>query len=122
GVWGRIRSPALPGDARGNESRNLPAKSGLAAELPPSPASPHKLVLLSSHEPHLSGQWPGLDELQEVLEKLQHKKVSTWEKKFNQVPKCSFGDACAVRKGARIGKLCDCPRGSACNAFFLKCL
>ncbi|XP_061462742.1 cocaine- and amphetamine-regulated transcript protein-like [Rhineura floridana] len=63
-----------------------------------------------------------LDELQEVLEKLQHKKVSTWEKKFNQVPKCSFGDMCAVRKGARIGKLCDCPRGSACNAFLLKCL
>uniref|UniRef100_A0A8D0AZ05 Cocaine- and amphetamine-regulated transcript protein n=1 Tax=Salvator merianae TaxID=96440 RepID=A0A8D0AZ05_SALMN len=63
-----------------------------------------------------------LDELQEVLEKLQHKKVSTWEKKFNQVPKCSFGDLCAVRKGARIGKLCDCPRRSACNAFLLKCL
>ncbi|CAI5798375.1 cocaineamphetamineprotein-likeregulated and amphetamine-regulated transcript-like [Podarcis lilfordi] len=63
-----------------------------------------------------------LDELQEVLEKLQHKKVSTWEKKFNQVPKCSFGDLCAVRKGARIGKLCNCPRGSACNAFLLKCL
>ncbi|XP_063001942.1 cocaine- and amphetamine-regulated transcript protein-like [Elgaria multicarinata webbii] len=63
-----------------------------------------------------------LDELQEVLEKLQHKKVSTWEKKFNQVPKCSFGNPCAVRKGARIGKLCDCPRSSACNAFLLKCL
>ncbi|XP_020666451.1 cocaine- and amphetamine-regulated transcript protein [Pogona vitticeps] len=63
-----------------------------------------------------------LEELQEVLEKLQHKKITTWEKKFNQVPKCSFGDPCAVRKGARIGKLCDCPRGSACNAFLLKCL
>ncbi|XP_053133540.1 cocaine- and amphetamine-regulated transcript protein-like [Hemicordylus capensis] len=63
-----------------------------------------------------------LEELQEVLEKLQHKKVSTWEKKFNQVPKCSFGDFCAVRKGARIGRLCDCPRGSACNTFLLKCL
>ncbi|XP_025022986.1 cocaine- and amphetamine-regulated transcript protein-like [Python bivittatus] len=63
-----------------------------------------------------------LEELQEVLEKLQHKKVSPWEKKFNQVPKCSFGDPCAIRKGARIGKLCDCPRRAACNAFLLKCL
>uniref|UniRef100_A0A8C5WNB5 Cocaine- and amphetamine-regulated transcript protein n=1 Tax=Laticauda laticaudata TaxID=8630 RepID=A0A8C5WNB5_LATLA len=63
-----------------------------------------------------------LDELQEVLEKLQHKKVSAWEKKFNQVPKCSFGDSCAVRKGPRIGKLCDCPRRATCNAFLLKCL
>ncbi|XP_060116733.1 cocaine- and amphetamine-regulated transcript protein-like [Heteronotia binoei] len=63
-----------------------------------------------------------LEELQNVLEKLQHKTASTWEKKFNQVPKCSFGDPCAVKKGARIGKLCDCPRGSACNTFLLKCL
>ncbi|XP_070587560.1 cocaine- and amphetamine-regulated transcript protein-like [Erythrolamprus reginae] len=63
-----------------------------------------------------------LDELQEVLDKLQHKKVSHWEKKFNQVPKCSFGDPCAVRKGPRIGKLCDCPRRASCNAFLLKCL
>ncbi|KAM3825136.1 cocaine- and amphetamine-regulated transcript protein-like [Vipera latastei] len=63
-----------------------------------------------------------LDELQEVLEKLQHKKVSAWEKKFNQVPKCSFGNACAIRKGARIGKLCDCPRRASCNAFLLKCV
>ncbi|XP_077177518.1 cocaine- and amphetamine-regulated transcript protein-like [Paroedura picta] len=63
-----------------------------------------------------------LAELQNVLEKLQHKTVSTWEKKFNQVPRCSFGDPCAVKKGARIGKLCDCPRASACNTFLLKCL
>ncbi|XP_054829296.1 cocaine- and amphetamine-regulated transcript protein-like [Eublepharis macularius] len=63
-----------------------------------------------------------LEELQDVLEKLQHKTVSTWEKKFNQVPKCSFGDMCAVKKGARIGKLCDCPRRSACNTLLLKCL
>ncbi|XP_015267227.1 PREDICTED: cocaine- and amphetamine-regulated transcript protein-like [Gekko japonicus] len=70
----------------------------------------------SKHEKEL------LEELQNVLEKLQHKTVSTWEKKFNLVPKCSFGDLCAVKKGARIGKLCDCPRGSACNTFLLKCL
>ncbi|XP_039219370.1 cocaine- and amphetamine-regulated transcript protein-like [Crotalus tigris] len=75
-----------------------------------------------AHEKELVSNRGLLDELQEVLEKLQHKKVSAWEKKFNQVPKCSFGDACAIRKGARIGKLCDCPRRASCNAFLLKCL
>ncbi|KAF7238535.1 Cocaine- and amphetamine-regulated transcript protein [Varanus komodoensis] len=91
----------------------LEAQRGTAAA---AGRAPQEFSFKHSYEKEL------LDELQEVLEKLQHKKVSTWEKKFNQVPKCSFGDACAVRKGARIGKLCDCPRGSACNAFFLKCL
>uniref|UniRef100_A0A8C3IJN3 Cocaine- and amphetamine-regulated transcript protein n=1 Tax=Chrysemys picta bellii TaxID=8478 RepID=A0A8C3IJN3_CHRPI len=37
-------------------------------------------------------------------------------------PQCSIGQACAVKKGARIGRLCDCPRGATCNAFLLKCL
>lgn len=35
---------------------------------------------------------------------------------------CDAGEKCAVRKGARIGKLCDCPRGTSCNSFLLKCL
>lgn len=35
---------------------------------------------------------------------------------------CDAGEQCAVRKGARIGKLCDCPRGTSCNSFLLKCL
>lgn len=30
---------------------------------------------------------------------------------------CDAGEQCAVRKGARIGKLCDCPRGTSCNSF-----
>ncbi|XP_067328400.1 cocaine- and amphetamine-regulated transcript protein-like [Anolis sagrei] len=65
-----------------------------------------------------------LEELQEVLEKLQHKAVSSasWEKKLNLVPQCSLGGPCAVRKGPRIGKLCDCPAGAACKALLLKCL
>ncbi|CAI9565058.1 unnamed protein product [Staurois parvus] len=33
-----------------------------------------------------------------------------------------MGDECAVKRGPRIGKLCDCPRRSVCNQFFLKCL
>ncbi|XP_043933462.1 cocaine- and amphetamine-regulated transcript protein-like [Protopterus annectens] len=63
-----------------------------------------------------------LSALQEVLEKLQSKRVPAWEKKVGQVPTCDIGEQCAVRKGARIGKLCDCPRASICNFFLLKCL
>ncbi|XP_048366307.1 cocaine- and amphetamine-regulated transcript protein-like [Sphaerodactylus townsendi] len=81
--------------------------------------SPQEFPFKHSYQPH---EKELLEELQNVLEKLQHKTVSTWEKKFNQVPKCSFGEPCAVKKGARIGKLCDCPRRSACNTFLLKCL
>lgn len=35
---------------------------------------------------------------------------------------CDVGEQCAVRKGARIGKMCDCPRGAFCNSYLLKCL
>lgn len=37
------------------------------------------------------------------------------------VPQCEAGEPCAVRRGARFGKLCSCPRGTACNLFILKC-
>ncbi|KAH1174535.1 hypothetical protein KIL84_008526 [Mauremys mutica] len=37
-------------------------------------------------------------------------------------PQCDAGELCAVRKGARIGRLCTCPRGTACNFYILKCL
>ncbi|XP_005143042.1 cocaine- and amphetamine-regulated transcript protein [Neopsephotus bourkii] len=63
-----------------------------------------------------------IEALQEVLEKLKSKRVPHYEKKFGQVPMCDAGEQCAVRKGARIGKLCDCPRGTSCNSFLLKCL
>ncbi|XP_053555684.1 cocaine- and amphetamine-regulated transcript protein [Bombina bombina] len=63
-----------------------------------------------------------IDALQEVLEKLKSKRISSYEKKFSQVPMCDAGEQCAVRKGARIGKLCDCPRRTSCNTFLLKCL
>ncbi|KAM9096052.1 cocaine- and amphetamine-regulated transcript protein isoform 1-T1 [Sarcophilus harrisii] len=60
--------------------------------------------------------------LQEVLKKLKSKRIRIYEKKYGQVPKCDAGEQCAIRKGARIGKLCDCPRGTSCNSFLLKCL
>ncbi|XP_059825037.1 cocaine- and amphetamine-regulated transcript protein-like [Hypanus sabinus] len=63
-----------------------------------------------------------IEALQEVLEKLKSKRMPTYEKKFGMVPMCDAGEQCAVRKGARIGKLCDCPRGTFCNSFLLKCL
>ncbi|NXC05312.1 CART protein, partial [Orthonyx spaldingii] len=37
------------------------------------------------------------------------------------VPQCEPREPCAVRRGARIGKLCSCPRGTSCNLFILKC-
>uniref|UniRef100_A0A8C4PE79 Cocaine- and amphetamine-regulated transcript protein n=1 Tax=Dromaius novaehollandiae TaxID=8790 RepID=A0A8C4PE79_DRONO len=63
-----------------------------------------------------------IEALQEVLEKLKSKRIPHYEKKFGQVPMCDAGEQCAVRKGARIGKLCDCPRATSCNSFLLKCL
>ncbi|GCC16683.1 cocaine- and amphetamine-regulated transcript protein-like [Chiloscyllium punctatum] len=73
-------------------------------------------------DPYPSSEKELLGALQEVLEKLQTKRLPAWEKKFGQVPLCDVGEQCAVRKGARIGKLCDCPRSSGCNFFLLKCL
>ncbi|KAI1889750.1 hypothetical protein AGOR_G00166150 [Albula goreensis] len=73
-------------------------------------------------DPNLTNEKQLLGALQEVLEKLQSKRISPWEKKFGQVPTCDVGEQCAVRKGARIGKMCDCPRGAFCNFFLLKCL
>ncbi|XP_028678799.1 cocaine- and amphetamine-regulated transcript protein-like [Erpetoichthys calabaricus] len=80
------------------------------------------LTDLYPKDPNLTNEKELLGALQEVLEKLQSKRVPAWEKKFGQVPTCDVGEQCAVRKGARIGKLCDCPRGAICNFFLLKCL
>ncbi|KAM4690231.1 cocaine- and amphetamine-regulated transcript protein-like [Rhinophrynus dorsalis] len=63
-----------------------------------------------------------LVELQDVLDKLQTKRISNWETKLNRVPQCTKGDMCAVKRGPRIGKLCNCPITTTCNYFFLKCL
>ncbi|KAJ8412993.1 hypothetical protein AAFF_G00105750 [Aldrovandia affinis] len=73
-------------------------------------------------DPNLTNEKQLLGALQEVLEKLQSKRISPWEKKFGQVPTCDIGEQCAVRKGSRIGKMCDCPRGAFCNFFLFKCL
>lgn len=43
------------------------------------------------------------------------------EKKASVIPRCDVGERCAMKHGPRIGRLCDCLRGTACNSFFLRC-
>ncbi|XP_043985196.1 cocaine- and amphetamine-regulated transcript protein-like isoform X2 [Gambusia affinis] len=62
-----------------------------------------------------------IEALQEVLEKLKNKQLPSSEKKLGWLPPCVAGEQCAVRKGARIGKLCGCPRGTLCNFSILQC-
>ncbi|NXG67684.1 CART protein, partial [Hemiprocne comata] len=62
-----------------------------------------------------------VEALQEVLEHLGRRELPAVEKRLSWVPSCEPGEPCAVRRGARIGKLCSCPRGTACNLFILKC-
>uniref|UniRef100_A0A3B3QV79 Si:ch211-191i18.4 n=1 Tax=Paramormyrops kingsleyae TaxID=1676925 RepID=A0A3B3QV79_9TELE len=74
-----------------------------------------------------------MDVLHNVLEKLK-KNQSVLERKFRRLPGvcsrlrrriktilCNVGNFCSVKKGARHGQICKCPRGSKCNYFFLKC-
>ncbi|XP_037548176.1 cocaine- and amphetamine-regulated transcript protein-like [Nematolebias whitei] len=84
--------------------------------------SPRALRDFYPKGPNLTNEKQLLGALQEVLEKLQANRLPAWEKKYGQVPTCDVGEQCAVRKGARIGKMCDCPRGAFCNFFLLKCL
>ncbi|XP_047231198.1 cocaine- and amphetamine-regulated transcript protein-like [Girardinichthys multiradiatus] len=63
-----------------------------------------------------------IEALQEVLEKLKNKQLPPSEKKLGWLPPCDASEQCAVRKGARIGKLCGCPRGTSCNFSVLKCV
>uniref|UniRef100_W5UAI4 Cocaine-and amphetamine-regulated transcript protein n=1 Tax=Ictalurus punctatus TaxID=7998 RepID=W5UAI4_ICTPU len=43
------------------------------------------------------------------------------DKRASIIPRCDVGERCAMKHGPRIGRLCDCMRGSACNTFFLRC-
>ncbi|NXJ87106.1 CART protein, partial [Trogon melanurus] len=91
------------------------------------------LILLGTAEPVLGLQptesLPGqsreetelVEVLQEVLEKLGSRELPAVEKRLSWVPLCQPGQSCAVRRGARIGKLCSCPHGTTCNLFILKC-
>ncbi|XP_026155819.1 cocaine- and amphetamine-regulated transcript 4 [Mastacembelus armatus] len=64
-------------------------------------------------------------ELAEALQRALDEADSTLglsvEKKASVIPRCDVGERCAMKHGPRIGRLCDCLRGTACNTFFLRC-
>ncbi|NXE67912.1 CART protein, partial [Calcarius ornatus] len=59
--------------------------------------------------------------LRAALDELGTREPPALEKRLSWVPWCEPREPCAVRRGARIGKLCSCPRGTSCNLFILKC-
>ncbi|XP_039627480.1 cocaine- and amphetamine-regulated transcript-like [Polypterus senegalus] len=62
-----------------------------------------------------------VETMEELLGKFQSR-LPSYEKKGGTIPLCDVGDRCAVKLGPRIGKLCNCARGSSCNSFLLKCI
>uniref|UniRef100_A0A3P8TKM6 Uncharacterized protein n=1 Tax=Amphiprion percula TaxID=161767 RepID=A0A3P8TKM6_AMPPE len=63
-----------------------------------------------------------INDLHEVLERLQNNQFPALRKKHGFLPVCDPGDQCALRKGSRIGKLCDCSLPRTCNSFLHRCL
>ncbi|XP_062868957.1 cocaine- and amphetamine-regulated transcript protein [Trichomycterus rosablanca] len=63
-----------------------------------------------------------IEALQEVLQKLKRKQNPPSEKRLGWVSLCDAGEQCAIRKGARFGKVCTCPAGTMCSFSILKCL
>ncbi|XP_019750182.1 cocaine- and amphetamine-regulated transcript protein-like [Hippocampus comes] len=63
-----------------------------------------------------------INDLHEVLDRLQKNQLSALRKKHGHLPMCDPGDQCALRRGSRIGKLCDCSLPRTCNSFLHRCL
>uniref|UniRef100_A0A671YCW1 Uncharacterized protein n=1 Tax=Sparus aurata TaxID=8175 RepID=A0A671YCW1_SPAAU len=63
-----------------------------------------------------------INDLHEVLERLQNNQFPALRKKHGYLPVCDPGDQCALRRGSRIGKLCDCSPPRTCNSFLHRCL
>ncbi|NXA78268.1 CART protein, partial [Thryothorus ludovicianus] len=59
--------------------------------------------------------------LQDVRDQLGTREPPALQKRLSWVPWCERREPCAVRRGARFGKLCSCPRGTSCNLLILKC-
>ncbi|XP_057684302.1 cocaine- and amphetamine-regulated transcript 4 [Corythoichthys intestinalis] len=59
--------------------------------------------------------------LQDFLDEAESRNGLSVEKKASVIPRCDVGERCAMKHGPRIGRLCDCLRGTACNTFFLRC-
>ncbi|XP_075881601.1 cocaine- and amphetamine-regulated transcript-like [Nelusetta ayraudi] len=62
-----------------------------------------------------------LAEALEVLLGRTSSQVPSMEKR-GSIALCGMGDRCAMRRGPRIGQLCDCGRGTNCNSYLLKCI
>ncbi|KAM9823664.1 cocaine- and amphetamine-regulated transcript 4 [Neosynchiropus ocellatus] len=60
-------------------------------------------------------------QLADALQNLLDEDGLSVEKKASVIPRCDVGERCAMKHGPRIGRLCDCLRGTACNTFFLRC-
>ncbi|KAE8588899.1 hypothetical protein XENTR_v10022804 [Xenopus tropicalis] len=58
--------------------------------------------------------------LEEMLDYNQDKGIRL-QRRVGQLPWCDVGGRCAMKRGPRIGKLCDCLRGTSCNSFLLRC-
>ncbi|XP_028312503.1 cocaine- and amphetamine-regulated transcript protein-like [Gouania willdenowi] len=63
-----------------------------------------------------------INNLHDVLERLQNNQIPPIRKKYGYLPVCDPGDQCALRRGSRIGKLCDCLHPRTCNSFLHRCL
>ncbi|NXH18964.1 CART protein, partial [Bucco capensis] len=88
------------------------------------------LILLGTTEPvlglppaeSLPGQSHEQTELVRSWEKWAAGRWSCWEMELlGALLQCQPWKSCAVRRGARIGKLCSCPQGTSCNFYILKC-
>uniref|UniRef100_A0A8D3BSJ3 Cocaine- and amphetamine-regulated transcript protein n=1 Tax=Scophthalmus maximus TaxID=52904 RepID=A0A8D3BSJ3_SCOMX len=82
---------------------------------------------IQQHLPHFTTAENGneqqlINDLYEVLERLQNDQFPALRKKHGYLPVCDPGDQCAVRKGSRVGKLCDCSLPRTCNSFLHRCL
>ncbi|XP_028296696.1 cocaine- and amphetamine-regulated transcript 4 [Gouania willdenowi] len=86
-------------------------------------------VLTSLCQGQRSADEPGLaltndqlvETLQDFLNDVDSRVGLSVEKKASVIPRCDVGERCAMKHGPRIGRLCDCLRGAACNTFFLRC-
>ncbi|XP_039659723.1 cocaine- and amphetamine-regulated transcript protein-like [Perca fluviatilis] len=63
-----------------------------------------------------------INDLRGILQRLQNNQFPALRKKHGYLPVCDPGDQCALRKGSRIGKLCDCSLPRTCNSFLHRCL
>ncbi|KAI5621555.1 hypothetical protein C0J50_18964 [Silurus asotus] len=71
-----------------------------------------------SEEQQVTGDM--VEALQKLLEGEEENQIIL-DKRASIIPRCDVGERCALKHGPRIGRLCDCMRGSACNTFFLRC-